>query len=112
MTIPAYINHGRLIAECPVCRSAEFVAPGQLEFECGNERIAKEYAERGEIFPGRVLIGCGHRDRLQFPADFDSIWVALRQRPLVNQNWVPGETLVDLRLENAGHQLPSGLEAN
>lgn len=91
--IYAYLNHGRWVCDCPECNSAEVVDPASTDFVCREQ-----------------FGGCGYRAKIQFPADLGAISDVTGVRPQVNRNWRPGETLVDLRLENAAHQLPSGLQ--
>lgn len=81
MVISAYINHGRIVANCPNCNSAEIVPPGAV-FACRSP-------------------GCGHIDALDFPADLATIEATLSRRPMVNRNWYPWETAADLAIENA-----------
>lgn len=102
MAILAYINHDRIIAECPRCHWAIEGSMGELarRFVCG-------------VLPdGRDLRqGCGFSDHVQIPADVETIRRVLNARPRSEQrNWKPGESLADLRIENAVHGLPSGLE--
>lgn len=89
MFVKAYINHGRWVTDCPQCNSAELTPPGMPRMICRE---------------------CGFSERLQFPKNLDEIQTILQQRPLLNQNWKSGETIADLRIENAVHQLPSGIE--
>ena len=86
-TVSAYLNHGRWIADCGKCNGAEIVTPS-APFTCTL---------------------CGSEARPVFPEDFDEInrLAALRENPL-NRNWTRGESITDLRLENAAH----GIENN
>jgi hypothetical protein len=79
--VPAVINHGRWIVECS-CRSARNVYPERLWW-C-------------------PACGAGAVD-VVWPDDAHAICAALASRPLVNRNWRPGETVVDLLAENAAH---------
>ena len=89
MTTPAYVNHGRWVADCEACRSALRVSPGD-EFTC---------------------LECGHHDADVFwPDDWADIDAVLALRPsILNRNWLPGETLDDLRAENLEHGLVPGM---
>lgn len=100
--IAAFIDHDRFIAECPRCHWAIQGTPEELarSFVCG-------------VLPdGRNLgQGCGFSDRVQIPAEAETIRRVLNARPRSeDRNWKPGETVADLRIENAVHGLASGLE--
>lgn len=86
----AYINHSRLIADCPDCGGAEFVwRDGPHVMLCAS------------CLNG----GIGHRWRpVVLPADLAEIEAVLAARPLPqNRNWAPGETIGQLRAENLAH---------
>jgi hypothetical protein len=52
------------------------------------------------------LDGCGMTADLAWPADPDAIEVLLLMRPVPRtRNWLPGESLDDLMVENAAHDL-------
>lgn len=90
-----YINHGRVIADCPRphCANAEKLDPQQGMFHCSN---CKQVAE------------------VDWPADLDELLAALEQRPVPQtRNWFPsghelalrsgtrhGQSVEDLRAEN------------
>lgn len=86
----AYINHGRLLVDCPDCGGAEFVwASGPFQMMCRQ--------------CWNIAIG-GRWRMVDCPPDLDSIAEALGQRPLArHRNWLPGETVESLRLENLSH---------
>lgn len=97
--IEAYINHDRMITECPRCHWAIEGTPER--FVCG---VVPDGRNLGQ--------GCGFSDRVQIPAEAETIRRVLRARPRSEQrNWKPGESVADLRIENAVHSLPSGLES-
>jgi hypothetical protein len=79
------VNHGRWVVECPDCHGAQLACRTDLRFmcnECGNISISGEW---------RAVV---------WPAQADAIAAELTKRPrVVNQNWLPGETLTDLQLE-------------
>lgn len=86
MPIPAYINHNRWVADCPICNGAELASPESPFFRCAN---------------------CGFEAGVQFPANRQGIEAVLAHRPhLLNRNWRPGESIADLRAENIGHGVP------
>jgi hypothetical protein len=86
--LPAVVNHGRLLADCPDCGGAEFVwHEGPHLILCAS------------CFNGAVG---GKWRRVALPDDYAAIAAALLARPLpLNRNWTPGESLADLRRENA-----------
>ncbi len=81
----ARINHGRWVANCPFCPSAELVEPGEaffcLDASCG---MAKN-----DNHPMAVV----------FPENRAEIEQALQTRPPENQNWTD-ETIDALVAEN------------
>lgn len=94
----AYVNMGRVIADCPRrdCTNAEALEPRQQTFYCS---YCKQIAE------------------VRWPADLDEIAMALEQRPVPStRNWAPaghrqalacghpdGQTVADLIDENREH---------
>jgi hypothetical protein len=74
----ARVNHGRWIADCPICRGAEMVKETQ-DFLCGS---------------------CGAFGRVQWPKDIAAIEAALTPRAAPYQNWWPDEKVKDLVAEN------------
>lgn len=84
-TIHAYVNHGRWIAECPDCRNAQLACRTDKRFlcnECGN-----------------IAVG-GLWRPVEWPANVQAVENLLENRPLVNQNWAPGEDMEILAIEN------------
>ena len=86
-TMPAYINWGRWVVDCP-CGSAREINAMPAEIPC---------------------VECGDILLPQYPANYKVIERILAKRPTVkigaqmipkNRNWKPGETLVALRREN------------
>lgn len=87
-SVQVYANYGRWIAECPDCQGAQLACRTDPRFlcnECGN-----------------VTVGGLWRPVI-WPADVTGIETALQNRPLGNQNWVPGEQVSDLKADNAKH---------
>lgn len=81
----AYANWGRWVADCPhpYCDSALGVALGEAVFRCRE---------------------CDTAADLVWPANVWDIATVLAMRPHPKtRNWVPGETLEDLVLENLAH---------
>lgn len=81
--VMVYANRGRWIAECE-CRSATQVQPDAKRWRC---------------------LECGARYTLLWPGRRGEIEAALRVRRIVNQNWLPTETVEDLLIENIEHGL-------
>ena len=88
--LSAYINHSRWLADCSEdgCKGTEFVDSDWPRFVC---------------------IGCGSGVwPVSFPKNRLAIEATLLLRPKENRNWTPGESVADLRIENAG-RLKGGL---
>lgn len=84
----AYVNAGRLVADCGVCGSG---------VACGLDD------------PEAVCMECGtsHQVRLPDGHELDEALAVLEARPRRARNWVPGaETADDLRRENDEHGFP------
>ncbi len=133
-TVLAYINEGRVIADCPDCNGAEFVSRGKpfICSRCNPEIMGyKEITVQGYLVkvkdPEKVItalekiISAGRSYDVIFPDDFEQIQAVLRERKrIVNMNWYPaghprmpnGETVFDLVIENLanGTPAPDGLE--
>ncbi len=99
----AYVNLGRWVADCPAapCRhpmtgergvGAEYVSPG-LPFMCQwcwNADIGDRFRE------------------VDFPPDRGTLEAELLRRVEPdNRNWLPGETVADLQIENIAHGVGS-----
>ncbi len=82
--VTAYVNHGRWIADCGMCRTPMFVRPE---------------------WPLACCPQCGARyAAVAFPPDIAALTTLLCRRPdPENQNWQPPETVDDLRRENEEH---------
>lgn len=75
------LNHGRWVAMCPDCNSAQYASqtdPRMLCVECGNVKL------KGKWRP------------LAWPSNRAAIETAVQGRPPINQNWLPGEKVGDL----------------
>jgi hypothetical protein len=88
--VPARVDHGRWIVDCPNCNGAQFASVTDRRFlccECEN-----------------IAIG-GLWRRVVWPDNWPEIESVLRVRPIENRNWHPEESTDDLRAENAAHDL-------
>ena len=92
----AYHNWGRWVADCPntACRNAEDIAGSVFHCSC---RAAGACAHDG---------ACRTVAPIDWPDDVDEInrLLALRTSP-ANRNWLPGESVDDLRTENIEHDV-------
>lgn len=82
----AVVNGGRWLLLCPVCNNGVPVDPSWTETVC---------------------IDCGSIYSIVIPDEIDAIERVLGERPIVNQNWSPGETLRALIEDNAAHGIGS-----
>lgn len=85
--LQAYVNHGRWILKC----------------ECGGAEKAWEE----EKFMCLSCLNSGHKHQYRkaiFPSNRTAIEAILIKRPLANRNWLPVETLAQLRKENKEHE--------
>lgn len=91
----AYVNHGRWVADCPTgCGGAMLVEP-DMPFVCGNCFNAELHGKWRAVL---------------WPDDKAGIETELEKRPLPHTaNWLPGETVADLRRENREHGLGEGV---
>lgn len=71
MRAVAYINWGRIVADCPNpdCTNALALDPGQSEFRC--------------------LQGCGMVAQVEWPEDIGAIEASLADLPESQQQWRP-----------------------
>jgi|ETNmetMinimDraft_23_1059889.scaffolds.fasta_scaffold120158_2 hypothetical protein len=92
--VQAYINHGRWVIECPDCNGAQIASEEERRFwclGCGNASV--NFAWRHVRMP---------RER----ADIEAVLLrrpAARSDKAITRNWLPGETLRELEMENASH---------
>ena len=80
--VAAYVNHGRLIADCPDCNSGIALHPTVDRAGC---------VDCGAIWP------------VVFPAELEAIAAVLEVRPMAHRHWTPSETVADLQAENVEH---------
>lgn len=85
--VPAVANHGRWIVRCPDCHGAQLTHPADPRFlcnDCGNVGNARAFRP------------------VAWPKDHEKISALLDERAEeALRSWVPGETVADLRAENA-----------
>lgn len=86
VALPAKVNHGRWIVECP-CGGAQLASKTDRRFfciDCGNVLFEGEWVH------------------VDWPKNVEAIEQALSRRPFAaNQNWEPGESLEDLQGQTA-----------
>ena len=86
--VVAYVNHGRWLADCP----------------CGAKMaVDREWAHG-------YCAGCGSKALVDWPTvdKMEKIERQLRRRPLPHANWLPGETIAELKAENVEHGYDGG----
>lgn len=85
-TMPAEIRQGRWIVDCPWCTSCQMASEEDHRFFC-------THCSNGAV--GGKWIG------VIWPDDREEIEAVVGRRPNPkNRNFLPGETVVDLRAEN------------
>jgi hypothetical protein len=82
--LKVYLNYGRWIAECPDCHGAQLACHEDPRFMCN---------ECANVAAGRLWRA------IEWPTDRARIEAALESRDVKNQNWLPGETVEDLKAE-------------
>jgi len=93
LKIEAQINHGRWIVDCPFCKGAEYLWEGMKLFLC---------------------VSCLNNDtrlpiRVEVPKNKSAIEKILLERENPEtRNWMPGETLADLKRENKENIIAPG----
>lgn len=98
LTATVYVSWGLWVARCPApdCLGAEHYGHAPASGVVGGLTPA-----------GFRCASCGLVCRSAWPANAEDIWAVLALRPMVNtRNWMVGETLEELVLENAAHGLP------
>lgn len=87
--VEVYVNQGRWIVECPVCKGAQVACHTDPKFLCN--------------VCANVAID-GRWRRTVWPPNRNAIEAALEVRPNeLEQNWFPGETVDNLLAENVEH---------
>ena len=90
LEVKARVDHGRWLADCPLCNGAELVSPGK-PFRCQSKPCV---AVAHVTWPTSAT-----------QARIEAL-LALRPDP-ATRNWRPRETLKALAAENAAHGLPT-----
>lgn len=84
--VPVMVNGGRWIVRCPFCPSAQNASKLDHRFfcvECGNIDVGGKWV------------------KVIWPDDWEQIEIALFRRPKMQyRNWLPGETLDDLAMQD------------
>jgi len=83
----AFLNEGMWIVQCPDCRGAEAAFDECWFFCCSCKNAVTGHKYRRFVFPP-------HRKQIEELLDL---------RPLPNRNWLPGETLDDIKRDNEEH---------
>lgn len=93
-TVQAEVNHGRWIVRCPWCNGAEGADRADRYFYC--------------LGCQNVLAG-GKRVPVRFPSAANELETLLARRPgEASRNWLPGQTLDEIRAENLEHGIGIG----
>lgn len=87
-TQAGYLNHGRWVVECAYCPSAEAVAIGATTFVCRNQQCTHYLEAQSCVLPDNAT---------------DIEEVVMFRPDAKNRNWVPGETVETLLIENLTH---------
>lgn len=119
MNVTAYLNWGRWLIDCPTCKTALLAREHTICLVCFPHIEAKALRDVG----GGLLRPVDDVELIEqareqarkagavlepvYPAERNAIEAILRVRPdRSNFNWLPGETLDDLRLQNIQHGDP------
>jgi len=81
----ARVEHGRWLVDCPDCNNCLFADPDDRRMFC---TVCLNALHGGGWLP------------VVFPDDVAAFESELLRRPIENRNWLPGETLDDLKVEN------------
>lgn len=84
LSVATYVNHGRWVVECPDCPGAQLASRADRRFLCN--------------YCGNAAIG-GLWRPVVWPKAVSSIEAELEKRPTRSANWLPGETVSELRAE-------------
>lgn len=95
LKIMAEVNHGRWVARCPFCPSAQVATPTDPRFLCAGSDGCANARVRGAFV--RVVFPA--------PAMLAAIEAVLDVRPAEARNWTPGESVDGLKKENVAHGL-------
>ncbi len=96
-----FMNDGRWVAVCATvdCSGAERLWPG------GEIRQRNDGHDYGITLGGVLHCGnCGLTSQVDVPDNMAEVEAVLAQRPVSQtRNWLPGETIRDLKAENLLH---------
>lgn len=96
VTVKAEVNHGRWVARCPFCNSAQVASPADPRFLCAG----KDGCANGPVRGAYVAV------TFPDPDTSGQIETALMDRPdRANRNWKAPETVAALIEENEPHGL-------
>ncbi len=97
-----YLNHGRWVAECPKCRQGEHWDSNMGHWDV---LIGGRFQYYGGLSAHHFRCSnCYLQCRAVWPEQREAIWDITKQRPVPQtRNWLPGETVDDLRRENEEH---------
>lgn len=88
--LSVYANHGRWVLSCPTCNGSQLACPTDPRFiccDCGNIEVE------------------GRWRQVLWPSNHGEVAALLDRRPIPNRNWLPHESLSDLREQNLRHGL-------
>ncbi len=99
MRAATYVNHGRWVVECDAadCRGAidvsQHLSAAGIVCDCQDRTACYHQTDP-----------CGHIIRIDWPGFRTELWRILAVRPdPITRNWLPGETVEDLKAENLLH---------
>ncbi len=116
----AYVNHGRWLVDCPECGAPVPFDPKDGAAVCGvcfPGITAMAFAKRMDKYGRELYVPVPDTEKREeamkkaksfkpvMPDDWKSLYEELRKRHISKMNWLPGETLNDLRAENILHGL-------
>ena len=115
-----YVNHGRWLVDCPTCGGPVMFDPNQSFIAIcgvcnpGIMAVAFKEREKGVFVPfadqvaRKQAVEQANTFTVTMPAEWKQIFNVLRQREITKMNWLPGETVDQLKLENAYHNVREG----
>ena len=123
MKIIVWHNHGRWLATCPECNQANKIERGQRTMGCAAcypDLRAMAYEPHVIQRTGKTVLRsvpdvdareearakaqeAGQVYEIQWPQDVKQIEKILSKRKSENKNWIPGETVQDLIVQNISH---------
>lgn len=97
----AFMYRGQWVAQCPTDGCGNVEKRGVCDDGTTGGLEAFRFHCRIEYG------GCGQTRPVEWPADITELATLLLARPLLNRNWVPGEGLADIAIENVAHGIGS-----